>query len=154
MDDLINAMKVVLGTTFALYIKTHAYHWNVEGPTFPQLHALFGDQYTNIWASVDDIAEQIRQMDAYAPVSMERFLQLSQIESETRSAIPARDMLLTLVADHETMIEVLTNALHLAEQADRQGLMNFLADRIEKHSKMRWMLRATAKQVGGTETKN
>jgi len=154
VDDLINAMKVVLGTTFALYIKTHAYHWNVEGPTFPQLHALFGDQYTNIWASVDDIAEQIRQMDAYAPVSMERFLQLSQIESETRSAIPARDMLLTLVADHETMIEVLTNALHLAEQADRQGLMNFLADRIEKHSKMRWMLRATAKQVGGTETKN
>ena len=74
MDKLISAMKIVLGTTFALYSKTHGAHWNVEGPLFPAYHQLFGDLYTEIWASIDDIAEQIRQLDAYGPQSLERLV--------------------------------------------------------------------------------
>jgi DNA-binding ferritin-like protein len=36
-------------------------------------------------------------------------------------------------------------ALKLAEQFDKQGLMDFLAGRIDTHSKHAWMLRSISK---------
>ena len=146
MSNLIPMMKTVIGSVFGLYFKTHVCHWNLEGIAFPYLHAFFGEMYTEIWSSVDDIAEQIRQLDAYTPVSMQRLMELSKIESLTEP-LPARDMVLAVLADQITIIDLLTQALHEAEAEDKQGLVNFLAGRIEVHSKQRWQLRATAKAV-------
>jgi starvation-inducible DNA-binding protein len=146
LDKLIAAMKVTLGTTFTLYVKAHACHWNVEGPTFVSYHRLFGDIYSEIWQAIDDIAEQIRQLDAYAPASLERFMELSRIKG-TNEVLPPHDMLVMLMKDTEMMITVLTETLHLAEAEDRQGLVNFLAGRLEAHTKQRWMLRASAKKL-------
>jgi starvation-inducible DNA-binding protein len=146
LDKLIAAMKITLGTAFTLYLKVHAAHWNTEGITFVAMHRLFGDIYTEIWASIDDIAEQIRQLDAYAPSSLERMIELSRLKG-SNEVFPASEMLIMLMKDTETMIMVLSETLHLAEQEDRQGLVNFLAGRIEAHSKHRWMLRASAKKL-------
>lgn len=146
MERLVSAMKVVLGTTFNLYLKTHAAHWNVEGPFFSSYHEMFRQMYDEIWHAIDDIAEQIRQLDAYAPASLERLLELSRIRSTNEVMAPA-DMVNMLLKDTEVTIAALTETLHLAEDADRQGLVNFLAGRIEAHSKMRWQLRATGKRL-------
>lgn len=146
MDKLITAMKIVLGTTFALYLKTHAAHWNVEGPQFPSYHAMFGTMYDEMWRAIDPIAEHIRQLDAYAPASLERLAELSRVKPNNE-ILPPHEMLLMLMKDTETLIATLTEALHLAEAADKQGLVNYLAARIEVHSKYRWQLRATTKRL-------
>lgn len=147
MDDLIEKLKLVLGSTFVLYLKTQAAHWNVEGPTFGQLHDMFGDQYREMWGEVDEIAERIRLLDAYAPFSVERLAGLSEIEEWTDVLAP-RDMLVELVADHEKMGELLNEAFHAADEADKQGIADYLAGRITAHAKHRWFLRATAKRWG------
>lgn len=147
MDKLISLMKVVLGTAFTLYLKTHGCHWNVEGFAMPYLHQFFGMIYEDIWNSLDDHAEQIRQLDAYAPCSLERFVELSRIKS-SNEVLPPSDMIVMLLKDNEVLIAVMTEALHAAEAEDRQGLINFLAERLEAHSKWRWQLRATAKRIG------
>jgi len=36
-----DALKKVLAESYGLMLKTQNYHWNVEGPNFPGLHALF-----------------------------------------------------------------------------------------------------------------
>ena len=41
------AVKKLLADTYTLYLKTHGYHWNVEGPHFQQLHIQFMEQYTD-----------------------------------------------------------------------------------------------------------
>jgi starvation-inducible DNA-binding protein len=146
MDKLIQLMKISLGTVFTYYLKTHSAHWNVEGISFVSLHRLFGDVYQDAWTSVDDIAEQIRQLDAYAPGSLERFIELSRIKG-TNEVLTAHDMLLMLMKDTEAVMAVLTETFHAAEAEDKQGLANFLAARIEAHSKYRWQLRATAKKL-------
>lgn len=146
MEKLIPTLKVVLGTVFALYMRAHACHWNVEGPFFESYHRLFADIYQDAWDSIDAIAEQIRQLDAYAPASLERMIELSRIKG-SNDVLPASDMLQVSLKDHEILIAALTEALHLAETADKQGLVNFLAERIEAHSKMRWQLRASAKRL-------
>lgn len=63
------ALSKLLASTYTLYLKTHGYHWNVEGPHFQQLHIQFMQQYTEMWTAVDELAERIRALGHYAPSS-------------------------------------------------------------------------------------
>ena len=82
MDELVKAAKIAFASEFAFYLKAHFFHWNVEGPMFPQLHDLFGKIYEEVYGNIDDFAEKIRSMDAYAPGSMSRLSMLTRIEDE------------------------------------------------------------------------
>jgi len=144
MDTLQEIMKKVLADTFALYLKAHNYHWNVEGFNFPQYHEFFGNLYEELHGAVDPIAEQIRSLDTYAPGSFTRFMELSEIEDET--SVPAGvEMARRLMTDNERVLATLNVAFKLADQFDKQGLADFLAGRIDAHNKHGWMLRSITK---------
>jgi starvation-inducible DNA-binding protein len=144
MNELIQQMKVVLASSFALYLKTHNFHWNIEGPNFPQYHSFLDGMYNEIWAAVDAIAEHIRTLDAYAPGSLSRYSQLSVINDQ--SNVPtAKAMLAELELDNQKIINELNKALELAESSDKHGLSNFIQDRIDIHEKHKWMLRSIGK---------
>ena len=144
METLIEIMKKVLADTFAMYLKAHNYHWNVEGSNFPQYHEFFGNLYEELHGAVDPIAEEIRSLDAYAPGSMTRFLELTEIEDEL--AVPAGvEMARRLMTDNERVLATLNVAFKLADTMDKQGLADFIAGRIDVHSKHGWMLRSITK---------
>lgn len=144
MKELIEQMKVVLASTFSLYLKTHYFHWNVEGPNFYQIHKFLNDMYEEIYDSIDTIAEEIRTMDAYAPGSLARFSALTKVEDEIN--IPdAMKMIKILQMDNKIVIDELTKANRIAEEQKCVGLANFLQDRIDKHYKHDWMLRSIVK---------
>ena len=145
MEKLVLSMCEVLGTAMVLYMTTHGFHWNVEGPNFFELHKLLDDQYNDIWASLDDHAEHIRALDAYAPQTMTQLLKFSRLQEAPNGVVPARDMLLFLIEGHETLIDLMNEVFAMANEENQQGLTNFLGARIEAHQKMRWMLRASAK---------
>ena len=144
METLQEIMKKVLADTFALYLKAHQYHWNVEGSNFPQYHEFFGNLYEELHGAVDPIAEQIRALDTYAPGSMTRFMELTDIEDEL--AVPAGvEMARRLMTDNERVLATLNIAFKLADTMDKQGLADFIAGRIDIHSKHGWMLRSITK---------
>lgn len=141
MDTLVELMKKVLADTFALYLKLHLYHWNVEGSDFVQYHEFFGDLYEEVHGAVDPIAEQIRALDSYTPGSFTRFKELTDIEDELN--VPkVHEMVARLQVDNQKVLATLNMAFKLANEFDKQGLMNFLADRIDTHNKYGWMLRS------------
>ena len=144
METLIEIMRKVLADTFAMYLKAHNYHWNVEGPNFPQYHDFFGKLYEELHGAVDPIAEEIRSLDAYAPGSFSRFMELTEIEDEMNVPM-AREMALKLLRDNDTVLNTLNVAFKLADQFDRQGLADFIAGRIDVHNKHGWMLRSIIK---------
>ena len=144
MDELILAMKKALANEFAFYLKTHGFHWNVEGQDFPQLHELFGKIYNDTYDSLDTFAEHIRVLDAYAPASFTRFIELSDLEDEIK-ILTAGMMLDKLLSDTAIVINSLETAYELAEASHAHGLSNFLAERIDSHAKWAWQLRATLK---------
>ena len=82
MTELVDQMKVVLASTFSLYLKAHNFHWNIEGPDFVQYHEYLNDFYGELWGAVDTIAEHIRTLNAYAPGSLSRFSQLSVVDDQ------------------------------------------------------------------------
>ena len=145
MMELIEALKKAQATTFALYLKAHNFHWNVEGPDFAQYHEFLGDFYAEVFGAVDTIAELIRTLDAYAPGSFSRFQQLSTIEDEL-TAPRGIVMIARLYADNQRVLATLTDAYRMAESAGNYGVSNALQDRITAHEKHGWMLRSFTKE--------
>jgi len=144
MDDLIQEMKVSLATTFAFYLKAHGFHWNVEGPNFPQYHEFLGNLYEEVFGAVDPIAEHLRTLGAYAPASFLRYKELSLVSDEVNIPAPM-SMMKKLTDDNQTIIEQLTKTQATAEKNKKMGLANFLQDRIDAHEKHGWQLRSITK---------
>jgi starvation-inducible DNA-binding protein len=144
METLIEIMRRVLADAYAFQLKTNNYHWNVEGPNFAEYHKFLGDLYEEVFEATDAIAEQIRALDAYAPGSFSRFMELTDIQCETNVPEPI-EMMRNLFVDNDKVLETLNVAFKLAENFDKQGLADYLAGRIDMHNKHRWMLRSLTK---------
>lgn len=148
MNELRAALKVLIANQTFMYYKTHAFHWNVEGIMFSQYHDFFGDLYVELYGAIDTIAEQIRALDEYAPTSISELYNYKTIpEAETRVVL-IRDMLQLLITDNDEVISSLNKIFKLATEQNKQGLCNFIADRLDIHSKHGWMLKSSHKSVG------
>ena len=144
MQKLIEQLKVILGTNFALYLKSHNYHWNIEGNNFPQYHAFLDTFYNEVFLQNDPIAEHIRYLDAYAPGSFTRFLELSVVDEAT--TVPdALTMMMALKNDNERYIIQLRAGIVVADEVGEPAVSNFLQDLLGAHQKKAWMLRSIVK---------
>lgn len=139
----IDSLSRILGQTFGLYVQTHAYHWNVEGPEFRQLHALFEEQYQNLWNALDPIAERIRSIGAYAPGSLSELAGLAG--EEPAPVHSAAEMMDRLIAAHQALAGALREAIVLAQEAGDEPSAGMLTDRLEWHEQQLWMMKASRK---------
>lgn len=145
-EELIEDLKKLFASNYAFYLKAQYYHWNVEGPNFPQYHEFFGKIYEEVGTSIDKMAEHIRALDAYTPGSFKRFIELTDIEGDD-TIISGLEMASRLLADNDKLTPMLISAMKKAEEVDRFGTANFLQDRIEAHRLHAWMLRSVTKRV-------
>ena len=143
---LADALKTLLASNFAYYLKAQGFHWNVEGPDFAQLHEFFADVYEDAYSAVDKIAEYIRTIEEYAPNSFERFQELSQISGQTK--VPrARLMLEELLADTEKMKSIVMEVFAAAQAEGREDIANFMAERQDAHGKWAWQMKSFLKDA-------
>ncbi len=143
MDKLRNQLKIAFASTFTFYIKAHGYHWNVEGPEFYQLHKMFEKIYTDVYKAIDPMAEHLRALGTYSPFSLKRIMSLSVVEDDGK-ILTAPEMLSDLRAANTEVIDSLNETIKMAQTENQQGLINFLADRIDKHQKWGWFLTAAS----------
>lgn len=135
-------LSKLLADTYTLYLTTHNFHWNVTGPMFNTLHAMFMQQYTELWNAVDPIAERIRSLGHAAPGSYAQFGQLSSIADAPAKPPRAMEMVAVLVAGHEAVARTARGVFPLAEKADDQPTADLLTQRLDVHEKTAWMLRS------------
>lgn len=145
MDEVVEKAKVLLGNIFVLSMKAHAYHWNYIGEEFPQYHDFFGVIYDSVHDEIDAIAEHIRQMDNFAPASLARIIELSEIKEDTQIVKPEK-MLQNLYDANEQVLACLDTCFDLAGKEKAWGWQNYVQDLITAHRKHRWMIRATMGQ--------
>jgi starvation-inducible DNA-binding protein len=134
-------LKQLLACTYVLYVKTQNFHWNVKGPRFQQLHAFFEEQYTGLSSAIDEIAEQIRILQARPPSSMKEFLDLSNIQ-ESVGELSENEMLSSLLADHESIIHHLSQWISDAQEVKDESTADLLIERSREHEKIAWMIRS------------
>ena len=138
----VDALKKLLGETYALYAKTHGYHWNVTGPRFNSLHTMFMTQYTELWAALDEIAERIRALGHFAPGSPGEMTDLATIKPD--NGIPeAGDMVANLAKGHEAVSRAAKEGLKIAEENGDAVSADLFTQRATIAEKTAWMLRAS-----------
>lgn len=139
-------LKVLLASSYAFAIKAQNFHWNVEGPDFPQYHKFFGDLYEEVNDNaIDQAAEYIRALDGYAPASFTRFAELSFIPDQTK--IPRAELMFAeIFEDNAKMIAYLNECFQIATNENQQGIANFIAERLDAHQKHQWMIRSILKK--------
>jgi starvation-inducible DNA-binding protein len=141
-DELAAGLSKLLADTYGAYLKTHGYHWNVRGPNFGALHALFMQQYTEVWAAIDTVAERIRALGGLAPQGYRAFANLSAI-GDGDPEFDAEAMLRDLVKSHEALIATTRSLRPEAGAAGDEATVGLIDDRLAAHEKHVWMLRAS-----------
>jgi starvation-inducible DNA-binding protein len=141
---MIETSKQALANTFVMYFKSQAYHWNVEGINFPQMHKFFGKLYEELSDAVDPFAEQIRALGEYAPRNLDEIFKLKTIDGDNvAKTLPA--MVADLLIANDQSIVTLNKLFGELDAAGEQGFADFVASRLDAHKKHGWMLKSILK---------
>jgi starvation-inducible DNA-binding protein len=142
-EKIFQSLSKLLADSYALYLKTQVFHWNVVGKEFFSLHLHFEKQYQDLADAIDEIAERIRALGFYVEGSFTIFKLLSSIEEEPVE-LSAHEMLEKLASGHEVVIRHLRHSLSLLEKAGDGGSVDLVGRRLIIHEKALWMLRSQA----------
>jgi len=140
-NEIADRLSGLLADSYSLYLKTHNFHWNVTGPQFNTLHAMFETQYTELAIAVDDIAERIRALGVKAPGSYAEFSARTNV-ADASGGETAEKMVAALVEGQETVARTARDAFPAAEAANDQPTADLLTQRMQIHEKNAWMLRS------------
>lgn len=140
-EEIAAGLSRLLADSYSLYLKTHNFHWNVTGPMFNTLHLMFEQQYTELAAAVDEIAERIRALGIKAPGSYAAFTALTKIEDGTGEET-AEEMIRQLVVGQEAVVRTAREVFRAAESANDEPSADLLTQRMQIHEKNAWMLRS------------
>jgi starvation-inducible DNA-binding protein len=147
MEILIQQLRLLQANTFIYYTKAHGYHWNIEGILFNQFHNFFEEIYSDAFEAVDTFAEWIRSFGEYAVFDVMSILSGSNIKYDEGIVNNPVDMLRSLLLSNEKIIEDLKIGFNYANEAEEQGVANFIADRITSHEKFRWKITSSLKSI-------
>jgi len=133
-----------LSTSFVAYYKAHAAHWNTQGRSFYSDHKLLRKIYTDLFESVDDIAEIARTLSIEIPSTLTDIVADSQVNDAPIYDDGDGDEYLQAVYDD---IEILIDVFHTLEEAttsiEYSHINNFAQDRVRTLQRFCWMLRST-----------
>lgn len=139
--EVVDSLSTLLASSYTLYLKTQNFHWNVTGPMFTTLHTLFETQYTELAIAVDEIAERIRSVGAFAPGSFSAFTELSTV-TEATGRPEAKEMIRLLMADQDAIAEAARAVIEAGETVRDQATVDLATRRLDVHEKHSWMLRS------------
>jgi len=141
---VIDGLNLVVADSYALMALTHLAHWNVEGPDFFPLHKAFQEQYENLFEAIDEVAERVRALDAYAIGGLSTLAKVAQME-EFRSPMPQKDYVAALIVAHEKVVDDATRTRDLAGESSDLQTQDLMIKRLEWHQKILWMLKSYLK---------
>jgi starvation-inducible DNA-binding protein len=141
MERLYKLLSDAQSSLFVLFHKTWAYHWNVVGSDFTQLHQLFGEEYNTMFEEIDRISEHMRYLNIKPLSSLSRMLEVTQIQ-ESPSSTGATEMLQELLNDNIKFCELMKEISEESEEQKQYATANLVQDLMESHGKFVWQLKS------------
>jgi starvation-inducible DNA-binding protein len=150
VPEIAEALNRLVADNYALYAKTKNFHWHVSGPHFRDYHLLFDDQASEIFATIDDLAERVRKLGARTLHSIGEIARLQTIKDNDKTFVSPRDMLRELMADNKTVIKAMRAAHEVADTHDDVATASILENFIDAAEKRNWFLfEASRSGTGG-----
>ena len=142
--QLSDYLNQVLADSYALLALTHLAHWNVEGQGFFALHTAFQTQYEELFVAIDEIAERVRALDAYAIGGLGTLARTAQME-EFAAPLDQAAYVRALIAANEKLLADASKARDVAGEANDPESQDLMIGRITLHQKTIWMLKSFLK---------
>src|SRR3546814_5567496 len=143
--DVVKGLERTVANAYALTIKTHAYHWNVQGPTFYGLHKMLQEQYEDLFPAIDEVAERMRALGSYAPGGLDSFKKLTEVSEPKAGGTGWQDMLKDLIESRRAVLKQEREVMDAADAVDDQTTADLMATRIGKHQEAIWMMESMLK---------
>jgi starvation-inducible DNA-binding protein len=140
--EVAKSLSTFLASTYTLYMKSLYYHWNVTGSNFHGLHTLFEKQYNDLHIAGDEIAERVRALGHFVPGTFSEYMKLSYISEDKKLPKDAREMVETLMKNHQTCSLQARQVMTVAEEAEDQVTVDMMVNRMSTHDEAAWMLRS------------
>jgi len=140
IPEIAEALNGLVADSYALYTKTKNFHWHVSGPHFRDYHLLFDDQATEIFATVDDLAERVRKLGARTVHSIGEIARLSTIKDNDKDYVSPQGMLTELMNDNKTVIKRMRVAHDIADKHEDVATASILENFIDQAEKRNWFL--------------
>lgn len=154
MSDLTDSLKSLLANATIMYHRVHGFHWNVVGADFPEWHEKFEEIYSDVYESLDPIAENLRKLGEVAPFRLSELEALASVSDDAVADYIPQTLIASLVDTNRGVLAILTTCFDEADAANEQGVANFLAERIEMHQKWNWQLTASVEKSADAEITN
>ena len=143
---LANLVRSALSGSYVLLTKTQAVHWNISGPLFKSVHDLTEDQYKDLFAAIDDLAERIRALGRLSPVNYTEMENATVISGFTDDNMTAGAMIEALADDHSRLSTEFAEAARVAADMGDPATEDMFVERLRAHEKHAWMLRSLIAQ--------
>jgi starvation-inducible DNA-binding protein len=141
IGSVVKILQTALADEMVLYVKLRNYHWNVTGQSFAPLHALFEAQYTQLEATIDELAERVRMYGENTIGTMNAFIKTARLQEDDGKLPDTNGMVANLVNDHEALIRHLRADIDALDELDDVGAEDMLTGLLQDHQKMAWFLR-------------
>jgi starvation-inducible DNA-binding protein len=139
-DAVVKGLQQQVANAFILYLNYKHYHWQTFGPLFRDLHLLFDEFATEVYETVDPLAERVRMIGQNPVSRIEEFQKTATI----KSAADSRDMSEMIKEADINVIKIIKEmrqAIKTADEADDPGTADVLTRFVQVHEKHEWWLR-------------
>lgn len=143
LQEVATLLNTLLADEYVLYTKTRNAHWNIQGPSFMELHRFFQEQYEELDEIIDEVAERVRMLGHFALGALKDFLSVTNLLETNGDFGNQKQIVQKLIEDHETIIRIIRKDISpIADKYKDLGTSDFVTGIMKQHEKMAWMLRA------------
>ena len=140
VNDISEALTLLLSDVFALYLKTKNFHWHMSGSHFRDYHLMLDEQGDQIFAMTDTIAERARKIGGTTLRSIGQISRFQRIADNEAECVKPLDMI-TELRDGNAMLTQNMRAVHsLCDKAGDVATASLLENWIDESEKRTWFL--------------
>jgi DNA-binding ferritin-like protein len=118
MEALISLLEKYQATAHTVALNLHNLHWNLEDQLFFTLHPYLGDLYEQVNDFEDEIAEQLRFMQARPITTLSDIANLSNIEDISSQSFSAKEAIGVALSDIMVLYETAKAVVKEADAND------------------------------------
>lgn len=149
VPEIAEALNGLVADSYALYTKTKNFHWHVSGPHFRDYHLLFDEQASEIFATIDELAERVRKIGARTIHSIGEIARLQSLKDNDKDFVPPSEMLAELMNDTKQVIKRMREAHEIADEHDDVATASILENFIDQAEKRNWFLFEASRTATG-----
>lgn len=138
----IGVLQAGLTDSIDLYNATRHAHWNVKGPHFAGLHALFEEFYTTLAADIDEVAERLVQLGGTAMGTSQSVAGKARLPAYPTDIKGGLDHVKALLDRYAALAKEVRQGIDATDEAGDAATADLLTGVSQHLDKALWMLEA------------